>query len=105
MTATASAGIRKSMVPSSCGEALDDDGGPLAPADAGAAQSIAAGLPPEGVEQVEGEPRAARPERMAQGHGAAVNVGPLSVETKLLLHGQVLGGKRLVDLHQVHLVE
>src|SRR5882724_7648307 len=105
MTATASAGIRKSMVSSSWGERFDDQGGPLAPADAGAAEAVSAGLAPQSVEQMQRDARAARSERMAQGHRAPVDIGALPVESELVLHGEVLGGERFVDLDQVHQVE
>ena len=35
---------------------------------------------------MERDARAARAERMPQGHGATVDVGPLPVEAELLLH-------------------
>ena len=52
-----------------------------------------------------GDAGAARAERVAQGDGAAVDVGALAVEAELPLDGQVLGGEGLVDLDQVHVVQ
>jgi hypothetical protein len=44
-------------------------------------------------------------EGVAEGDGAAVDVGLLAVEAELLLDREVLRGEGLVDLDEVHLVE
>src|SRR5580765_3872420 len=93
------------MVRSSGGEGFDHYRRPLPAADAGGAQTVPSAAAAQGVQQVQREARAARAERMPQRDGAAVYVGALAVEPELLLDGEVLGGERLVDLHQVHVVE
>ena len=84
---------------------LDDDRDALPAADAGGAEPVAAAPASQRVQQVERDAGAARAERVAQRDRAAVHVGALAVEPQLLLHRQVLGRERLVDLDQVHLVE
>ena len=77
----------------------------LAAADTGGAESVAPASPAEGMQQVQGDAGAARAQRVAQGHGPAVEVGALAVETELTLDGEVLRGEGLVDLDQVHVAQ
>src|SRR6476469_11071919 len=104
-TATASSGSRSSMVRSSGGVGFDDDRRALPAADAGGAQAVPSAAPAERVQQVRGDPRAARAERMAQRDGAAVHIGALAVEHELPLDHQVLGREGLVDLDQIHVIQ
>src|SRR5437016_9070694 len=93
------------MIRSSGGEGFHDHRGPLPAANAGGAQAVPPAAAAQGMEQVEGEAGAAGPERVAQGYGAAVHIGTLTVEAELPLDGQVLRGERLVDLDQIHVIE
>src|SRR3954449_7132340 len=77
----------------------------LPASDAGGAEAETASATAKRVQQVQDDPRAARAERVADRHGAAVDVGALAVELELLLHGKILGGERFVDLDQVHVIE
>src|SRR4029077_11002763 len=49
--------------------------------------------------------RAAGPERMPDGDGAAVHVGALSIQAELTLYRNVLRGERLVHFDQIHAVQ
>jgi hypothetical protein len=54
---------------------------------------------------MERDPRTAGPEWVADGDGAPIHVGALSVQAELLLDCKVLGGERLVHLNEIHIVE
>src|SRR4029078_4046348 len=64
-------------------------------------QAVAALTPVQLVEQRLHDPRAARPDRMAQGDRAAVDVRLVPVEAQLAAIGERLGRERLVDLDEV----
>src|SRR5439155_14137448 len=76
---------------------------PLPAADAGAAQAVVLPDAPEGVEEVDGDARPARAERVADRHGAPLGVGARPVQAELLLDREVLRRERLVHLHPIHL--
>jgi hypothetical protein len=60
------------------GESFDQDGGPLAAADAGATDPVPAAAPLQRVEEVDGAPGARGGERMPEGGRAAVHVDLLA---------------------------
>src|SRR3989442_4232191 len=86
-TTPAIVAITISISSSSRAEGFDDDGRPLAAADARRAQAEARSplAPPQGVEQVDRDPCAGRGERGADRDRAAVHVGPGAGEAELLL--------------------
>src|SRR3990172_6625317 len=86
-------------------EGLDDEGEPHPAPDAGPGQAVAPAPAAELVEEGEGQPRPARPDRVADGDGPPVHVGPGAVQAQLLLDRQVLGGEGLVDLYEGHVLE
>src|SRR5438094_5115406 len=86
-------------------EGFHDHCRPLAAPDAGGAQAEALASAPQGVEQVDGDARAGRSERVTDRDGTAVHIGLGAVEPQLLLHGKVLGRKRLVHLDEIELLE
>src|SRR4051812_1145752 len=57
------------------------------------------------VEEMGGDARARRRERMSDGDGPSVDVGILAGEPQILLHRQVLRSERLVHLEQVEVLE
>jgi hypothetical protein len=56
------------------------------------------------VDQRRQDPGPAGAERMAEGDGAAINVYPLTIETQLPYTGDDLHRKRLVQFHEIELV-
>src|SRR5262249_32687570 len=87
----------------SCG--FDDNGDALTTADASRAEAELPAPAPKLVHQVSEDARARGPQRMADGDGAAVDVGALPIEPQLLLHRQILWCEGLVDLHQIEIGE
>src|SRR5207253_9172984 len=84
---------------------LDARPHPLTATDPGRREPVALLALAQLVREREREPRARRAERMPERDRAAVHVGPLAIETEILLHRQVLGRERLVDLDQVHVLD
>ena len=69
-------------------------------------------LEPEGavgraqpVHQGAGDPGAGHAERMPDGDGAAVHVELVDVDAQVAVAGDDLSGERLVDLHEIHVVD
>src|SRR5437879_11955784 len=91
--------------PPSGREAFHDHRRSLAATDAGRAQAETLVTPPQGVEQVDGDARAGRSQRVADRDGAAVHVGLGAIEPQLLLDREVLGRERLVHFDQVELLD
>src|SRR2546428_4352700 len=87
------------------GEALDDRRDPLTEPDAEGAEPVPQALALELVEEGRQEPRAGRPEGMAQRDRAAVHVDRRGVEPEGLDRREGDGGERLVDLPQVDVVD
>src|ERR1700737_1837066 len=104
MTATARAGIRKSIGTLSGGEGFDDYRGTLAATDAGAAQAVSSAAAAERVQQVQGDPSAAGAEWMANGNGTPIDVGALPIQAQLLFDCKILGGERFVHFAQIHVI-
>src|SRR6266513_1058069 len=86
-------------------ERFPDHRRPLTASDAGGAQAETLAPAPQGVEQVDGDARAGRSERVTDRDGTAVHIGLGAVEPQLLLDGEVLGRKRLVHLDEIELLE
>src|SRR5688572_23542518 len=95
MTATARPGIRKSTT-HSLGKSLHNHGRALPPADTRATQTVAPAATPKGVQQVQRDACAACTQWMAQSYRSAIDIGALTVESQLLLDGEVLCCKGLV---------
>src|SRR5205814_2214246 len=83
-------------------DALEDGRDALAAADAQRGEPVPAVPLSELRDEGEREPRARGAERVAERDGAAVHVRLLAVEAEILLDGQALRGKGLVDLDEVH---
>src|SRR5262245_26427112 len=84
---------------------LENDGNPLAAADAGRRHAELL-LPLLQLEQQRvDEARAGGAERVAKADRPAIHVHLLAIEAQLLLDRQVLPGERLVDLEQIELIE
>src|SRR5882762_2176829 len=86
-------------------EGLHDHRRALAAPDASGAESEALLRPAQGVEQMDRHTGSGRSEWVADGNRAAVHVGLRAVESELPLDGEILRRKRLVHLHQIHLLE
>src|SRR5690606_14185820 len=74
----------------------------------GAAQSrdrVARTTPGQLQRRVQRDTRTGRPDRVADGDGAAVDVDDVGVEAEFLGGGERHRGERLVDLHDVELVD
>src|SRR5215207_2275763 len=84
---------------------LEGDGHALAAGDAEGGQPAAGALALELVDDGPDDAGAGHADRVAEGDGAAVDVGPLPVELELAVAGQDLGRERLVDLDHVDLGE
>jgi hypothetical protein len=86
-------------------EGFDDHGDALAAADAGGAETVAGVATAQLMDEVSGDAVAGGSEGVAQGDGAAVDVGLVAVEAEGALDGNILGREGLVDLNEVHLLE
>ena len=87
--------------------ALFEDGGNThAAADAQGGQALL-GIGPFGhlMEQGDDDAGAGAADRVADGDGAAVDIDLLHVEAQLAGHGDGLGGKGLVGLHQINVLD
>src|SRR2546430_1037391 len=84
------------------GAPIDPRRGPRAAADAERREAVALLALAQLVRGREREPCARRAERMAERDRAAVHVRLLAIEAEVLLDGEVLRRKRLVDLDEVH---
>src|SRR5262249_7421921 len=82
-------------------DGLDGDGDPLAAADAECGDAPMAAGPLQPIEQGHQDPRPAATDRVAQGHGAAIDVDLLGVQAQLLLDGESHRCEGLVDLEEV----
>lgn len=79
-------------------ERLDEEGDPLTSADAGRPQPVLFLLTAELVDEVGRDAGAGGGERVTQRNGTSVHVQLPQVNPKLLLAGERLGRKGLVDL-------
>src|SRR5438093_4588925 len=104
MTAMARAGISRSIIPSRL-NGLYDHRRALATPDAGRAEAVTPAAAAEGVQQVQGDPRAAGAKRVPERHRTSVYIRALAIESQLLLDREVLRGEGLVDLHEIHLLQ
>ncbi|EAU67365.1 hypothetical protein STIAU_7928 [Stigmatella aurantiaca DW4/3-1] len=87
-------------VPSS--ERLDQKRNALAPANARRTDTIAGPPALQLVHEAQGDARARGAQRVPHRDGSAVDVGPITWQAQLLLHRQVLRGKGLVHLEEIH---
>src|SRR5215211_5991751 len=86
-------------------DALQGDGHALAAGDAEGGQAAPGLLALELMDHGADDAGAGHADGVAEGDGAAVDVGPVPVELQLAVTGQDLGRERLVDLDHVDLGE
>src|SRR5438094_9490961 len=84
-------------------EGFHDHRRPLTAPDACGAKAETLAPAPQGVEQVDGDARAGRSERVADRDGTAVHGGLGAVEPQLLFDGEVLRRKRRVHIDELEL--
>src|SRR5215467_8270393 len=84
---------------------LDREGQPIATAHAERSHTACELALLECIEKRCQNPAATRPDRMAQGDGAAVDVHPARFDAEFLEHGDRLHRKRLVELPEVDVLK
>src|SRR5215471_15083479 len=84
---------------------LEDRRDALPATDAHGGERVPAAGPAQLIQRLDGEDRPGRADRVAEGHPAAVGVGPLGRQAQLTDDGERLGGEGLVHLEEVDLVE
>src|SRR5689334_1930125 len=85
--------------------ALDDHRDALAATNARRREAITLATTMKLVQHRQHEPRSRRTEWMSECNRAAVNVGPIAIESQLFFHSQILRGKRLIYLDKIDIVQ